>query len=73
MVEENKDNSPSLSDIYTAEQKKVDELKKLAYSLMPPEVVAVVQKAKAAGIQPYTVQIGDDFYLYRGMSRLEYR
>lgn len=53
--------------------KQAEELKGLALSLMPKEAVAIVENAKANGAKPYTVQIGDDFYVYRSLSRFEYK
>lgn len=62
-----------LSGAYEEEQKRTEELKRLAYSLMPKDAVAVVEGAKAKGVQPYTIQLGDEFFVYRTFSRLEYR
>lgn len=53
--------------------KQATDLKNLAYSLLPKEAVAIAEQAKAAGANPYTVQIGDDFYVYRTLSRFEYK
>ena len=64
---------PNLAELYAGEQKRVEELRKLAYSLMPQDAVVIIEKAKQSGIQPYTIQVGDDFFVYRTISRLEYK
>jgi hypothetical protein len=54
---------------YEAEQKRV---KELAMGLLPPEAADVVRHAKSMGVQPYTVQIGDQWFIYRVINRMEY-
>jgi hypothetical protein len=63
----------SLEDQYSDIKKRDENLRKLALSLMPAECKSIVEQAKQSGIQPYTVQIGDDFYIYRTINRLEFR
>lgn len=67
------DNKVDVVQLQADMAKQAEELKGLALSLMPKEAVVVVEKAKAMGAKPYTVQLGDDFYVYRSLSRFEYR
>ena len=50
-----------------------EDMKKAALSLMPLEAVEVVNTVKAAGVQPYVAQIHDTMYVYRVMTRLEWK
>jgi len=59
--------------LYEEGQKQQEKLKDLANGLMPTEASEAVNDAKRNGVQPYCIQIGEDFFIYRTISRMEYR
>lgn len=69
MTEQKEKTPVEIQAEYEAEQKRV---KDLAMGLLPPEAIEVVKHAKAMGLQPYTVQIGDQWFIYRVINRMEY-
>lgn len=59
-------------DMLKAEKEANEKLRELAYKMLDAGTRQAVEEAKGRGIQPYTVNINDVFYVYRIMNRMEY-
>lgn len=53
--------------------KQAELMRALALKLLPVEARQAVEAAKANGVQPYVIQLGDQFFVYRTIGRQEYR
>jgi hypothetical protein len=62
-----------IKEAQKAAEVQAEQLRKLAVSMMPKDALAAAEQAKQAGTQPYTVQVGEDFYVYRTINRFEFR
>jgi hypothetical protein len=47
--------------------------KELTMGLLPAAAADIVKHVKALGVQPYSFQIGDDWFIYRVINRAEYQ
>lgn len=54
-------------------EKQMAVMKDLAMKILPEEAKIVVEAAKKSGISPYLIQLGEEYFVYRTMNRLEYK
>lgn len=51
----------------------VEQARQVAMHFLPDEGKQVVEQAKQAGASVFTIQVGDQFYVFRSLGRFEYQ